>query len=64
MALRVNAQSATTLTLRTDSQTGTAIGTCNVTATGGLWATQTCALTSITGVHTLYVTAGGAVRLN
>jgi MYXO-CTERM domain-containing protein len=62
--LRVNAQSATTLTLRTDSQTGTVIATCNVAATGGSWATQTCALTPTTGVHTLYVTAAGAVRLN
>ncbi len=53
--LRVNAQSATTLTLRTDSATGTAIGTCAIAATSGAWATQTCNLTQTTGVHTLYV---------
>jgi xylan 1,4-beta-xylosidase len=62
--LRVNAQSATTLTLRADSQTGTVIGTCNVSATAGSWATQTCTLTPTTGVHTLYASAGGALRLN
>jgi xylan 1,4-beta-xylosidase len=62
--LRVNAASATTLTLRTDTQTGAVIGTCNVTATGGSWATQTCALTQTAGVHTLYATAAGTLRLN
>jgi xylan 1,4-beta-xylosidase len=62
--LRVNAQSATTLTLRTDSATGTAIGTCAIAATSGAWATQTCNLTQTTGVHTLYVSPAGAVRLN
>jgi MYXO-CTERM domain-containing protein len=62
--LRVNAQSATTLQLRADSQTGTLLGTCQVAATGGSWATQTCTLTQTTGVHTLYVVFGGSVRLN
>jgi xylan 1,4-beta-xylosidase len=62
--LRVNAASATTLTLRADTATGTVIGTCNVAATGGSWATQTCALTPTAGVHTLYATAAGALRLN
>jgi xylan 1,4-beta-xylosidase len=64
VTLRVNAASATTLTLRTDTQTGTAIGTCAIAATSGAWATQTCNLTPTTGVHTLYVSAAGAVRLN
>jgi xylan 1,4-beta-xylosidase len=64
VALRVNAQSATTLTLRADSTAGTVIGTCQVAATGGSWATQTCALAPTTGVHTLYVSFGGTVRLN
>jgi len=62
--LRVNAAGATTLTLRADSATGTVIGTCNVAATGGSWATQTCALTQTKGVHNLYATAAGALRLN
>jgi xylan 1,4-beta-xylosidase len=62
--LRVNAAAATTLTLRADSATGTAIGTCSIAATSSAWQTQTCALTQITGVHTLYVSAAGAVRLN
>ena len=62
--LRVNAASATTLTLRTDSASGTAIGTCQIAATSGAWATQTCNITATSGVHTLYVVAAGAVRLN
>jgi xylan 1,4-beta-xylosidase len=62
--LRVNAQTATTLQLRADSQTGALLGTCQVSATGGSWATQACTLTQTTGVHTLYVVLGGAVRLN
>jgi xylan 1,4-beta-xylosidase len=62
--LRVNAAAATTLTLRADSATGTAIGTCSVAATSSAWQTQTCTLTQTTGVHTLYVSSAGAVRLN
>jgi len=62
--LRVNTQSATTLTLMADSATGTVLGACDVTATGGAWATQTCPLAQTTGVHALYVTFGGAARLN
>jgi xylan 1,4-beta-xylosidase len=62
--LRVNAQSATTLTLRADSQTGTLLATCQVAATGGSWATQTCPVAQTTGVHTLYVVFGGTARLN
>jgi xylan 1,4-beta-xylosidase len=64
VALRVNTQSETTLTLTADSATGTVLGACDVTATGGSWATQTCPLVQTTGVHTLYVTFGGAARLN
>ena len=62
--LRVNAASATTLDLRADTQTGTAVGACNLTGTGNAWAMQTCALTKTTGVHKLYVNFGGPVRLN
>ena len=62
--LRVNAQSATTLELRADSESGTLLGTCNIAATGGSWDTQTCTLTPTTGVHTLYATFGGSMRLN
>jgi xylan 1,4-beta-xylosidase len=61
--LRVNAQSATTLTLKADSATGAVIGSCSIPATSG-WATETCALTSISGVHTLYVNFGGSLHLN
>jgi hypothetical protein len=64
VALRVNAAAATTLTLRADSATGTAIGTCAIASTSGAWATQTCTITPTTGVHTLYASAAGAVRLN
>jgi xylan 1,4-beta-xylosidase len=61
--LRVNAQAATTIELHADSATGTLLGKCSVSATSG-WATQSCSLTPISGVHTLYVLFGGAVRLN
>jgi MYXO-CTERM domain-containing protein len=62
--LRVNTSAATTLDLRVDSATGPALGTCQIASTSGAWATQTCNLTPTTGVHTLYVSFGGTVRLN
>jgi len=62
--LRVNAQAATTVEFHADTQTGTLIGKCDVTATSGMWATQSCALTKTTGVHTVYAVFGGALRLN
>ncbi|HOU92900.1 MAG TPA: carbohydrate-binding protein, partial [Polyangiaceae bacterium] len=62
--LRVAAQSATTLELRADSETGTVLGTCAIAATGGSWETQTCSLSPTTGVHTLYALFGGSLRLN
>ena len=62
--LRVNAQAATTLDLRADTATGPSLGTCQIAATGGAWATQTCTLTQTSGVHTLYLLFGGTVRLN
>ena len=62
--LRVNAQNDTTIELRADSQTGTLLGTCQVTATAGAWASQMCSLTPTTGVHTVYVAFADAVRLN
>ncbi|HVZ89404.1 MAG TPA: carbohydrate-binding protein, partial [Polyangia bacterium] len=61
--LRVNAQSATTVELHADSQSGALLGKCAVPATSG-WATASCALTPISGVHTLYVGFDGAVNLN
>lgn len=64
VALRVNAQAATSVELHADTQTGTLIGKCDVAATGGNWATQPCALTKTTGVHTVYAVFAGALRLN
>ena len=61
--LRVNASSATNIELHADSATGTMLGKCDIAATSG-WATQNCALSSTSGVHTLYLVFGGAVRLN
>jgi MYXO-CTERM domain-containing protein len=64
LALRVNAQSETTLELHADTQDGTLMGTCTIPATGG-WATEMCDLTQTEGVHTLYLVAGAApLRLN
>jgi MYXO-CTERM domain-containing protein len=62
--LRVNAQAATTLELHADTQAGTLIGKCDITATAGSWATQSCTLTKTTGVHAVYAVFGGAMRLN
>jgi xylan 1,4-beta-xylosidase len=62
--LRVNAQTATNLQLRAGSQTGALLGTCEIAATAGAWATQTCTLTQTAGVNTVYVVFGGTVRLN
>ena len=58
------AQSDTTLELRGDSQTGPLLGVCALTATGGAWATQTCQLTETSGVGRVFVSFGGAARLN
>ena len=61
--MRVNASAATNLEFHADSATGTLLGKCAVSATSG-WATQSCTLTPISGVHTLYAVFGGAARLN
>jgi hypothetical protein len=54
--------------IRLDSSTGTLIGTCAVTGTGGWqnWVTKTTAVTGISGVHDLYLvfTGGGGYLLN
>jgi hypothetical protein len=62
--LRVAAQSDATLELRGDSETGPLLGACALTATGGAWATQTCQLTETAGVGRVFVSFGGAARLN
>ena len=61
--MRVNASAATNLEFHADSATGALLGKCAVSATSG-WATQSCTLTAMSGVHTLYVVFGGAARLN
>jgi MYXO-CTERM domain-containing protein len=61
--MRVNATSATNLEFHADSATGTLLGKCAVSATTG-WATQSCTLSPISGVHTLYVVFDGSVQLN
>jgi xylan 1,4-beta-xylosidase len=62
--MRVNAASPTNLEFHADSQTGTLLGKCALGATAGAWATQTCALSAISGVHTLYVVFDGTAHLN
>jgi hypothetical protein len=46
-----------TITMRLDSETGTAIGTLKVKSTGALdkWETQSCKITGARGVHDLYL---------
>jgi len=48
---------ATTMTLRLDSEVGTAIGTLKVKSTDALdkWDTQFCKITGARGVHDLYL---------
>jgi len=57
--------SAGSIQIRLDSVTGTLIGTCPVSATGGFqaWATDTCNLTDTTGIHTLYLVYGGGFNI-
>jgi arabinoxylan arabinofuranohydrolase len=52
--------------LRLDSQTGSLVGTCAVSGTGGwqTWVTKTCAVSGASGVHDLYLKftgSGGAL---
>jgi xylan 1,4-beta-xylosidase len=61
---RVKTSSDTTLELHQDSQTGSQLGTCNISSTGSSWATQTCSLSQTNGVHDLYVIPGAALHLN
>ncbi len=62
--MRVNASAATNIEFHADSASGTLLGKCAVAATSSAWATQTCTLTPMSGVHTLYAIFGGAARLN
>ena len=50
-----SATSGGNIELRLDSTTGTLIGTCSVTGTGGwqTWTTSTCSVSEITGMHNL-----------
>jgi arabinoxylan arabinofuranohydrolase len=52
--------------VRLDSQTGTLVGTCAISSTGGAqtWATKTCPVTGASGVHDLFfVFTGGSGSL-
>ena len=40
------------------------LGACALTATGGVWATQMCQLTETSGMGRVFVSFGGAARLN
>jgi hypothetical protein len=58
---RSNRETGPSVTLRLDSEVGTAIGTLKVRSTGGLdkWETQNCKITGARGVHDLYLTFFG-----
>jgi hypothetical protein len=61
-----SAGSGGNIELRLDSQTGTLIGTCAVSGTGGAqtWMTKTCAVTGATGTHDLFLRfTGGSDNL-
>ena len=52
-----SASSGGSIELRLDSATGTLVGTCAVSGTGGLqtWATKSCVVSGATGNHDLYL---------
>ena len=61
-----SAGSGGNLELRLDSQTGTLLGVCAVTSTGGAqtWTTKSCAISGASGVHDLFfVFTGGTGSL-
>jgi len=51
-----SANSGGNIEIRLDSLTGTLVGTCAVTGTGGwqTWVTKTCTISGATGIHDLY----------
>jgi arabinoxylan arabinofuranohydrolase len=55
-AARVAATSGGSIELRLDSLTGTTIGTCAISGTGGaqVWATKTCEVSGAAGTHDLF----------
>jgi arabinoxylan arabinofuranohydrolase len=55
-----------TIQIRLGSQTGTLVGTCNVSATGGAqtWANATCAISGASGVNDLFFVFGGSSTFN
>lgn len=67
VALRVASQtSGGNIEIRLGSASGTLAGTCAVTSTGGWqsWTTKSCAISTISGVHNLYLKfTGGAGNL-
>jgi len=52
-----SANSGGNIEIRLDSLTGTLIGTCNVSSTGGWqnWVTKTCTINEVSGKHDLYL---------
>lgn len=57
-----SAGSGGSLELRLDAMTGTPVGTCRVTGTGGsqTWVTTTCAVSGATGIHDLFLVFTGS----
>ena len=55
-----------TIQIRLGSQTGTLVGTCNVSATSGTqtWADTTCAISGASGVNDLFFVFGGSSTFN
>ena len=60
-----NPNSTQSIQICLDSPTGTVIGTCPVSTTGGYqtWTTNTCSLTSTTGTHNLYLVYSGGFNI-
>jgi|GEM_PF-448169 len=63
---RVATSNATTIEIRSDSSTGTLLGTLSVPSTGSWDSYQdlSCNVSSITGIHSVYLVFGGAVNID
>ncbi|KAK5109766.1 hypothetical protein LTR62_006606 [Meristemomyces frigidus] len=62
LAVRVAGTGSGSIAIHLGSQTGTHIGTCSVTSTGGSqsWKTVTCAISGATGTNDMYFVFGGS----
>ena len=63
---RIATQNNTTIQIRSGSSTGTLLGTLSISSTGNYntYQEMSCSVTSVTGVHNLYLVFGNAVNID